>query len=145
MADLYDETAGVPWEVFAGQILQSAVDVARQAGERDPLQADVPFESLEHESYYGRVITLWGGSLYFGMQHPAAVARLIEAELQEFNEKAPGWQAVGANIPAAHPWADVDAFYENCREFISTYEAEVQPLPPVPAKLREALADRLGN
>ena len=148
-AATWDEEGGVPWEVLAALFVPRAVELARLEGQRGPPQAvvdpEVDLEVMDDPSYYARVSMLWAGSLYFGMTDPADVQRFTEAELQEINEDAPRWRAVGLNIPATNPWANVDAFYENCREFISTYEATVEPLPPIPAQLQEALAARLEN
>ena len=144
----WGEHALTPWEAHA-LCVPRAAELARREDQRDPPQSvtdlEVPIEALDAPKYRNSLCSLWAGSLYFGMKHPATVERFAESEIRDFNEGAPGWRAAGANIPETNPWVNVDAFYENCREFITTYEAEVQSLPPVPARLREALADRLGN
>ena len=145
VVDTYDEATGPPWQVFAPQMLPPVVEVARRAGDRNPVEADIDVDVLDEPDYHLRINFLCVASLYFGMKNPATLERFVEAEIQDFNETAPGWRSAGLNVPATHPHGSVDAVYENCREFITTYEATVQPLPPVPAQLREALQARLGS
>ena len=128
-----------PWKVWAARSVPQAVELARRRGQRDPLRGVVDLKLLDDYRYRVYLDALWASALYFGMTHVAEVERFTEAEQRDFNATAPGWIEAGLNIPPEHPWDDVDAFYQDCAAFIAAYQAEVQPLPPIPRQLREAL------
>ena len=128
-----------PWNHWAAQGVPQAVELAERLGQRDPLRGVVDLKLLDDYRYRVYLDALWASALYFGMTHVAEVERFTEAEQRDFSATAPGWIEAGLNIPPEHPWDDVDAFYQDCAAFIAAYQAEVQPLPPIPRQLREAL------